>query len=68
VASSSEQTTKVGTEVALTTALATEVWAVAEWAGAVRVAPAVMGMDGGVEVGRGPAASSGARFLLLWIE
>ncbi len=55
----------------MTIALATEVWAVAEsgmgaeWAGAVRVAPAALDLAGKVE--RGLAASSGARFL-LWIE
>lgn len=46
MASSSERTTTVGAEVALTTALATEAWAVAEWPEAEAVwlvAPVVMG-------------------------
>jgi hypothetical protein len=57
---------KVGTEVALTTVLATEAWTVAERverAGAVWVAaPVVMGLAGEVE--HGPAALQGAQFQL----
>ena len=59
--------TKVGAEVALTV-FATEAWAVTEGAGAVQGAPVVMGSNGEAEAERGPAVSSGARFLLLWIE
>ena len=57
MASGSEQTTKVGAGVALTTVLATEAWAVAEKAEraeAVWVALVVMGLAG--EGGRGPVA------------
>ena len=68
MASCSELTTTVGAEVALTSAFAAEVWAVAEWVGAVRVAPVVMGLDGAVEVVRDRAAASEVRFLLLWVE